>query len=124
VGWYRDQVLPRCNNVFLGGRELTSVRARVAASLDGNVLEIGFGSGLNVPHYLAAVTLVQAVDPATVGRKLAARRLPSQPAHRPPADRGGLRRDPDRQLLPGWPQSAGVQLRRCRNQGLTAGMKG
>jgi SAM-dependent methyltransferase len=75
MGWYRDQVLPRCNNVLLGSRELTPVRARVAADLEGKVLEIGFGSGLNVPHYPAAVTLVQAVDPATVGRKLAARRL-------------------------------------------------
>ena len=75
MGWYRDQVLPRCTNILLGGRELTPVRARVAADLAGTVLEIGFGSGLNVPHYPAAVTLVQAVDPATVGRKLAARRL-------------------------------------------------
>jgi ubiquinone/menaquinone biosynthesis C-methylase UbiE len=75
MSWYRDQVLPRCTNILLGGRELTPVRARVAADLAGQVLEIGFGSGLNVPHYPAAVTLVQAVDPATVGRKLAARRL-------------------------------------------------
>jgi SAM-dependent methyltransferase len=75
MGWYRDQVLPRCTNILLGSRELTPVRARVAADLEGKVLEIGFGSGLNVPHYPAAVTLVQAVDPATVGRKLAARRL-------------------------------------------------
>jgi ubiquinone/menaquinone biosynthesis C-methylase UbiE len=75
MGWYRDQVLPRCNNILLGGRDLAPARARVAADLAGKVLEIGFGSGLNVPHYPAAVTLVQAVDPATVGRKLAARRL-------------------------------------------------
>jgi SAM-dependent methyltransferase len=75
VGWYRDQVLPRCNDMLLARPDLTPVRARVAADLAGKVLEIGFGSGHNVPHYPAAVTLVQAVDPATVGRKLAARRL-------------------------------------------------
>jgi ubiquinone/menaquinone biosynthesis C-methylase UbiE len=75
MGLYRDQVLPRFTNAVLGGREFARVRARVAAGLEGKVLEIGFGSGLNVPHYPAAVTLVQAVDPATVGRKLAARRL-------------------------------------------------
>jgi ubiquinone/menaquinone biosynthesis C-methylase UbiE len=57
--------------------ELTPIRARVAASLDGEVLEIGFGSGLNVPHYPAAVTRVRAVDPATVGRRLAATRVAS-----------------------------------------------
>jgi len=39
------------------------------------VLEVGFGSGRNVPHYPAAVKRVQAVDPATVGRKLAAKRV-------------------------------------------------
>jgi len=41
------------------------------------VLEVGFGSGLNVPHYPPTVTRVQAVDPATVGRKLAARLVAS-----------------------------------------------
>ena len=48
-------------------RELTQSRARVAAELEGEVLEIGFGSGLNVPHYPATITRVRAVDPATVG---------------------------------------------------------
>jgi ubiquinone/menaquinone biosynthesis C-methylase UbiE len=58
-------------------RELTSIRARVCASLDGDVLEVGFGSGLNVPYYPPAVTRVRAVDPATIGRKLAAKRVAS-----------------------------------------------
>ena len=58
-------------------RELTPIRARVSASLDGDVLEVGFGSGLNVPHYPPAVTRVRAVDPATIGRTLAAKRVAS-----------------------------------------------
>lgn len=61
-------------------RQFTEIRARVAAELDGDVLEVGFGSGLNVPHYPPAVTRVRAVDPATVGRKLAARRVATCPA--------------------------------------------
>jgi ubiquinone/menaquinone biosynthesis C-methylase UbiE len=79
VGFYRDQVLPRLTNVVLGTREFARLRARVAASLEGEVLEIGFGSGLNVPHYPPSVTGVRAVDPATAGRKLAAKRVVASP---------------------------------------------
>jgi len=74
VGLYRDQVVPRVQNVLmdLGGSRET--RARACAGLSGSVLEIGFGSGLNLPHLPAAVEGVWAVDPALVGRRLSARR--------------------------------------------------
>lgn len=75
MGFYENQVVPRFTNLVMSRRELTPIRARVAASLDGDVLEVGFGSGLNVPHYPPAVTRVRAVDPATLGRKLAAKRV-------------------------------------------------
>jgi SAM-dependent methyltransferase len=75
VGWYQAQVLPRIIDVALRGAEFSGVRSRVAARLDGHVLEIGFGSGLNVPHYPSGLTQVLAVDPATAGRKLAAERV-------------------------------------------------
>ena len=57
------------------GADVREVRARVTAGMSGVVLEIGFGSGLNVPHYPAGVTRVLAVDPALVGRRLAATRI-------------------------------------------------
>jgi ubiquinone/menaquinone biosynthesis C-methylase UbiE len=75
VGFYENQVVPRFTDLVMRRRELTPIRARVSASLAGEVLEIGFGSGLNVPHYPPAVTRVRAVDPATLGRKLAAKRV-------------------------------------------------
>jgi ubiquinone/menaquinone biosynthesis C-methylase UbiE len=75
MGWYRDQVLPRAMDVVMRAAEYATIRARVAGGLSGDVLEVGFGSGLNVTHYPAAVTRVLAVDPATVGRKLAAPRV-------------------------------------------------
>jgi ubiquinone/menaquinone biosynthesis C-methylase UbiE len=81
MGFYGNQVVPRVMDLAMSRRELTPIRARVAASLEGDVLEIGFGSGLNVPHYPPAVTRVRAVDPATVGRKLAARRVASSSVH-------------------------------------------
>jgi SAM-dependent methyltransferase len=77
MGFYENQVVPRFTDLVMSRRELTPIRARVAASLDGDVLEVGFGSGLNVPHYPPAVTRVRAVDPATIGRKLAAKRVAS-----------------------------------------------
>jgi SAM-dependent methyltransferase len=93
MSWYTDQVLPRLVDVVLSPREFTEIRARVAAGLEGEVLEVGFGSGRNVPHYPAAVTRVRAVDPATVGRRLAAARVASSPV---PVEYVGL----DGQSLP------------------------
>lgn len=79
MGWYTDRLLPRIIDRMMRGPELDEVRARVAAPLRGDVLEIGFGSGLNVPHYPAGVSRVLAVDPATLGRRLAASRLAASP---------------------------------------------
>ncbi len=91
--FYEDQVLPRIVDVVLGGRRFGRLRERVAASLSGEVLEVGFGSGRNVPYYPSAVTRVRAVDPATVGRKLAAKRVAASPV---PVEYVGL----DGQSLP------------------------
>ncbi len=74
MGLYADQILPRAIDLALRGGEFARPRARVAAGLEGEVLEIGFGSGLNIPHYPAGVKRVWAVDPAAAGRKLAAGR--------------------------------------------------
>lgn len=93
MGFYQDQVVPRITNVTLKSRELARIRQRVTAGLAGEVLEVGFGSGLNVPYYPREVKRVRAVDPATVGRKLAARRLAASPV---PVEFAGL----DGQALP------------------------
>lgn len=74
MGFYADQFLPRFIDVALG-KQMDPVRARVAAGLSGEVLEVGFGSGRNVPHLPDVVTRLIAVDPAMVGRKLAADRI-------------------------------------------------
>ena len=79
VGFYGDQLLPRLINRVLDGGEFTDIRGRVTAGLTGVVLEVGFGSGLNVPHYPSDIERVLAVDPATVGRRLAAARVAATP---------------------------------------------
>ena len=79
MGFYEDQVLPRLVDVLLSGKEFEALRARVAGRLEGEVLEVGFGSGRNVPHYPAGVKRVRAVDPAVVGRRLAGKRVEASP---------------------------------------------
>lgn len=79
VSLYCDQILPRITNLLLSNSEFKKVRQRVAAGLSGEVLEVGFGSGLNVPYYPKAVERVLAVDPATAGRRLAAKRVAASP---------------------------------------------
>lgn len=79
MGLYADQILPRIVDLSLRGSDFGPVRARVAAAMDGEMLEIGFGSGLNIPYYPARLKQVWAVDPATTGRKLAAKRAAASP---------------------------------------------
>jgi ubiquinone/menaquinone biosynthesis C-methylase UbiE len=75
VGLYTDQVLPRITNIVLNTRAINAIRKRTVEGLSGEVLEVGFGSGLNLPYYPSEVRRLLVVDPATVGRKLASKRL-------------------------------------------------
>lgn len=99
MGLYSDQVLPRIVDLTMRGSEVDEARARVAAGLDGEVLEIGFGSGRNIPYYPARLKRVWAVDPAAVGRKLAEKRAAASAV---PIEYIGL----DAQALPAGDASA------------------
>lgn len=72
---YRDHVLPRLVNIACGTESSKPLRARVCEGLFGEVLEVGFGSGLNVPFYPPEVTKVAAVEPADLAWRLAHKRL-------------------------------------------------
>ena len=48
MGWWSDAGLPRAVNRVLDTPEVNQRRARVCRGLAGTVLEVGFGSGLNV----------------------------------------------------------------------------
>lgn len=75
MGLYAERVLPWLVDRVGDTPELSRLRAEVCGDLHGEVLEVGFGSGLNVPHYPAGVTRVVAVEPVRRGVELAAERL-------------------------------------------------
>jgi ubiquinone/menaquinone biosynthesis C-methylase UbiE len=93
MGLYAKHVLPRMIDAACGLKTAEPLRRRVCDGLEGDVVEIGFGSGLNVPFYPDAVTRVAAVEPADVGWKLAGKRLSETSV---PVQRSGL----DGQSLP------------------------
>jgi hypothetical protein len=64
VGFWSDRVVPRLTDRVLGTAEVRRYRREAVAGLRGTVLEIGFGSGLNVPLYPPEVERVLAVDPS------------------------------------------------------------
>jgi ubiquinone/menaquinone biosynthesis C-methylase UbiE len=90
---YEDRVLPRIVQCALDNKHTREVRRRVTAGVSGDVLEIGFGSGLNLPYLTADVKSFKAVDPSGGAAKLAAKRIEAAPV---PVDFVGL----DGQNLP------------------------
>ena len=83
MGWYREQVVPRITNRMMDNDEIRQIRDRVCASATGDVLELGYGSGLSLAHLPRAVTGVWVVEPSAVARRLAAdrERASSVPVH-------------------------------------------
>jgi ubiquinone/menaquinone biosynthesis C-methylase UbiE len=79
MGTYGERVLPHLTNVLMGSKELAEVRERVCADLAGDVLEIGFGTGHNLPHVPRAVTRLLAVEPSELSVRLARDRVAAAP---------------------------------------------
>jgi len=69
-----ERVVPRLTDLSLRGHEVGELRDEACAGLAGRVLEIGFGSGLNVRWYPPEVTSVTAIEPSDLGWELSARR--------------------------------------------------
>lgn len=87
MGWYREHVVPRLVDVACGTQNTVASRERVCDGLSGDVVEIGFGSGLNTPYYPSAVRSVAAVEPAELAWRLAQPRVQASPV---PIRRVGL----------------------------------
>ncbi|MGP0566962.1 MULTISPECIES: class I SAM-dependent methyltransferase [unclassified Nitrospina] len=79
MGFYEEHILPRGIDWVLSAERFHAVRQQTVAGAQGVVLEVGFGSGLNLPFYSDAVSKLYALDPSRVARKLAAKRIRRAP---------------------------------------------
>ncbi len=68
-----ERVVPRLTDLALRGDDVSELREATCAGLAGRVLEIGFGSGLNVRWYPPEVRSVTAIEPSDLGWRLSER---------------------------------------------------
>src|SRR5258706_5137823 len=73
---YRNGVLPCLTHLAMSNRRLIEYRRRIVSQACGRVLEIGIGSGLNLPLYGGQVASVYGIDPSAA----LLRRASKQPA--------------------------------------------
>lgn len=75
MGFYEKWVLPRLLNLAMSDKFISEERRKALGGVSGTVLEVGFGSGHNLPFYPAAVRRLIAVDPSRESAKLARKRI-------------------------------------------------
>ena len=76
MGWYEDRILPRMINLACSAKPTMKQREKIVPLAEGDVLEIGIGSGLNLPFYDEhKVRKVWGLEPSEGMRKLAAKKL-------------------------------------------------
>jgi len=64
MGLYATHIFPRLMDWAMSGDEFRQLRKLLLRDARGEVLEIGLGTGLNLPHYPGGVSRLRAVDPA------------------------------------------------------------
>jgi len=64
MGIYEKHILPRLLHLAMGNKDLSRLRAELVPRARGQVLEVGLGSGLNLPFYGPGVAAVTGLDPS------------------------------------------------------------
>ena len=64
MGFYNDRIVPILIDLSMRNKLLRPYRQRVIGAAEGRVLEIGIGSGLNLPLYGANVAYLTGLDPS------------------------------------------------------------
>jgi ubiquinone/menaquinone biosynthesis C-methylase UbiE len=75
VSFYGEQILPRLQDKAMARKPMGEVRSRVCAGLSGEVVEVGFGTGLNARYYPSDVAKIFAVEPSRVCMRIAEPRI-------------------------------------------------
>jgi ubiquinone/menaquinone biosynthesis C-methylase UbiE len=78
MGLYRHHIFPRLMEWVMAGDEFHRLRTELLGQVHGEVLELGIGTGLNLPHYPKTVTQLHAIDPANPLPKIVTKRSTSQ----------------------------------------------
>jgi ubiquinone/menaquinone biosynthesis C-methylase UbiE len=63
MGFYENHILPSLTNLAMRNADHVPYRKRVISQAEGRVLEIGVGSGLNLPFYTDRATEILGLDP-------------------------------------------------------------
>lgn len=73
--FYSDVIFPRILDLSMSSSLMSQYRQQLLSDVEGDVLEIGFGTGLNLPYYPKTVRKLTAVDPNPGMSDLAQKRL-------------------------------------------------
>ncbi len=79
MGFYTEQVVPRLIDFGLAQTPFPKERKKLLQGVQGVLLEVGFGSGLSLPHYPLEVTKLYVLDPSATALKLARKRIATAP---------------------------------------------
>lgn len=79
MGLYSRLIFPQLLELSMSSESMTSYRQQLLKEVSGDVLEIGFGTGLNLPHYLEAVTSLTTIDPNEGMSAIAQKRIDNSP---------------------------------------------
>lgn len=79
MGFYSQKIMPRLLDWAMSGPTMSQYREQVLAEVEGAVLEIGFGTGLNLPHYPTHVQEITTVDPNPGMNAIAQKRIQASP---------------------------------------------